>query len=209
MNQSIQSHADRLAAAAEITAKARHEIEQHEALAATVHRFKAAAVAGELDDAGAADLVRQSEALRISEIVFPRKQAVLRDAQSAEYAVAAEVLESLALALDPLAKEAAAAADALTAALVDPVAAAIRGDTSAGYERDRGRCMVEQFFPGVFGAAVLADRIKTASQTQWGAAHVPTEAREIVQVFDAELAAIRSGIAMVRATLKAAQRALG
>ena len=209
MNQSIQSHTDRLAEAAAITAKARHEIEQHEALAATVHRLQAAAVAGELDDAGAGQLVKESEALRISQIVLPRKQAVLRDAQSAEYAVAAEVLESLALALDPLAKEAAAAADALTAALVDPVAAAIRGDTSAGYERDRGRCMVEQFFPGVFGAAVLADRIKTASTTQWGAAHVPGEAALILAAFDAEVAAIRSGTAMLRAVHKVAVKNFG
>lgn len=207
MNQSVQSHSDRLAAAAEITAKARHEIEQHEALAAIVNRMKAAAVAGELDDQGAADLVRQSEALRISEIVQPRRRKALDDALAAEVAVALEVLAELGAQVETLAKEAATAADLLTATLVDPAAQAVRSDTAAGYERDRGRCMVEAFMPGVYGAAVLADRIKTASTTTWGAGHVPAEAAAIAATFNAEVAAIKSGTAMLKATAKAALKA--
>jgi hypothetical protein len=207
MTITTPTHADRLAAAAAITQKARHEIEIHEALAATVHRLKAAAVAGELDDAGAGQLVKEAEALRISEIVQPRRRKALDDATEAEVKVALDVLADLGAQVDELAKEAAQAADALSAALVDPAAAAIRGDTTAGYDRDRGRSAVEAFMPGVYGAAVLADRIRTASQTTFGAVHVPAEAAAIVAAFDAELAAIRSGTAMLKSILKAAQKA--
>ncbi len=207
MNQSTQSHSDKLAAAAEITAKARHEIETHEALAATVHRFKAAAVAGELDDAGAADLVRQSEALRLAEITLPRRKRAFADAEAAEIKVGLEILTELAAALDPVEADAAQAADKLTEALVCPLAAALEEDTVLAREIGVGRCSVERGMPGVYRAAVLQERLKNASTTTWGAAHVPTEAREIVQVFDSELAAIRSGTAMLRATLKAALKA--
>jgi hypothetical protein len=200
------THAGRLADAAEITAKARHEIETHEALAATVHRMKAAAVAGELDDAGAVDLVKKSEALRVSEIVLPRKQAVLRDAQSAEYTVAAEVLESLALALDPLAKDAAAAADLLTAAMIHPAAAELRGDTGQGYHRDTGRTILEGYAHGVYPASMLAERIETARRTNFGAAHVPAAAAEIVASWEAEVQGIRAGTALLKAALRAVQK---
>lgn len=203
------THSDRLDAAAEITAKAQAEVTRHDDLVATVQRLKAAAVAGELDDAGAADLVKQSEILRISDIVLLRKQAVLRDAQAAEVAVSLEVLADLAEKVAGLAKDAAQAADSLTAALVDPAAQAIRSDTTAGYDRDRGRCMVEQFMPGVHGAAVLADRIKSASTTTWGALHIPSEAATIVATFDAELAAIRSGINGLLTIHKAAVKVFG
>lgn len=190
----LLTHADRLAEAAVVTAKARQEIETHETLAATVHRLKAAAVANELDDLGAADLVKQSEALRISEIVLPRKQAVLRDAQAAEVAVSLEVLADLAEKVAGLAKDAAQAADSLTAALVDPAAAALDGDTVLARDLGVGRCSVEKAMPGVYPAERLAERIRTASITTWGALHIPGEAAAIVATFDAELAAIRSGI---------------
>ena len=200
------THADRLADAAEITAKARHEIETHEALAATVNRLKAAAVAGELDDAGASDLVKQAEALRISEIVLPRKQAALRDAQSAEYSVAAEVLEALALTLDPLAKEAATVADALTAAMIHPAAAELRGDTGQGYHRDTGRTILEGYSHGVYPAAVLSERIETARRTSWGAVHVPPETAAIVASWEAEVQGIKAGTGMLKAALRALKK---
>jgi hypothetical protein len=203
------TQAERLAAAAEITATARHEIEQHEALAATVHRLKAAAVAGELDDAGAADLVAKAERVRVGGITAPRRARILDDALAAEVAVALDVLAELGRALEPIQSEAAAAADKLTAALVHPDAAAIRGDTTAGYERDRGRCMVEAYMPGVFPAAMLADRIRTASQTTWGSSHIPAQASEIVATFDRELVAIRKGTAALRAALRALEKAFG
>jgi hypothetical protein len=53
---------------------------------------------------------------------------------------------------------------------------------------------------------MLAERIKNASQTTWGGAHVPVEAALIVSTFDAEVAGIKSGTAMLRATLKAVQK---
>lgn len=206
MTITTPTHANRLAAAAAITQKARHEIDTHEALAAEVDRLKTLAADGELDDAGAADLVKKSEALRISEIVLPRKQAVLRDAQSAEYAVAAEVLESLALALDPLAKEAATAADALTAALIHPAAAELRGDTGQGYHRDTGRTILEGYAHGVYPASMLAERIETARRTNFGAAHVPAAAREILASWEAEVQGIKAGTALLKAALRAVQK---
>ena len=203
------THADRLAAAAEITAKARHEIETHEALAATVHRGKAAAVAGELDDAGAADLVRQSEALRLAEIVLPRRRKSLDDATEAEAAVGLEVLAALSDALAPLEAEAAQAADKLTEALIDPAAAALEDDIVLARELGVARCWVEKAMPGVYGASVLREKIDNGLRTSWGSAHVPATAREIVAGFDAELAAIRSGTAMLKGILKAAVKVFG
>jgi hypothetical protein len=206
MTITTATHAGRLADAAEITAKARHEIENHEALAATVHRMKAAAVAGELDDAGAGDFVKKAEALRLAGITLPRRQRALDDALAAEIKVGLEILTELAAALDPLEKDAAAAADLLTAALVDPAAAALPEDTALARELGVARCSVEKGMPGVFPAAMLAERIKNASQTTWGGAHVPVEAALIVSTFDAEVAGIKSGTAMLRATLKAVQK---
>jgi hypothetical protein len=200
------THADRLAAAAAVTSKARAEVDSHAALAAEVDRLKTLAGEGELDDAGAADLVKKSEALRVSEIVLPRKQAVLRDAQSAEYTVAAEVLESLALALDPLAKDAAAAADLLTAAMIHPAAAELRGDTGQGYHRDTGRTILEGYAHGVYPASMLAERIETARRTNFGAAHVPAAATEIVASWEAEVQGIRAGTALLKAALRAVQK---
>jgi hypothetical protein len=200
------THAERLAAAAATTAAARSHVDDHAALAATVHRLQAAAVAGELDDTGAADLVKQSEALRISEIVLPRKQAVLRDALAAEYTVAAEVLESLALALDPLAKDAAAAADLLTAAMIHPAAAELRGDTGQGYHRDTGRTILEGYAHGVYPASMLAERIETARRTNFGAAHVPAAAREILASWEAEVQGIKAGTAALKAALRAVEK---
>jgi hypothetical protein len=206
MTITTATHAGRLADAAEITAKARSHVDDHAALAAEVDRLKTLAGEGELDDAGAADLVKKSEALRVSEIVLPRKQAVLRDAQSAEYTVAAEVLESLALALDPLAKDAAAAADLLTAAMIHPAAAELRGDTGQGYHRDTGRTILEGYAHGVYPASMLAERIETARRTNFGAAHVPAAAAEIVASWEAEVQGIRAGTALLKAALRAVQK---
>jgi len=207
MNQSIQSHEDRLAAAAEITAKARQSITEAEALAADVADLKLRAAGGDLDDQGAAVLVAKSEKARINSITAPRRQRALDDATEAEVAVGLEVLKALSDALVPVEADAAQAADKLTEALVCPLAAALEEDTVLAREIGVARCSVERGMPGVYGASVLRERIKNASQTTWGAAHVPTEAREIVQVFDAELAAIRSGTAMLKATAKTALKA--
>lgn len=203
------THADRLAEAAASVAAARSHVDDHARLAAEVADLKLRAAGGDLDDQGAAELLRKSEALRLAEITLPRRNRALDDALAAEVAVGLEVLAELGAKVETLATDAAQAADALTAALVDPAAAAIRSDTAAGWDRDRGRSAVEAFMPGVYGASVLADRIKAASTTTWGAGHVAAEAREIAAGFDGEVAAIKSGIAMLRATLKAAQKALG
>jgi hypothetical protein len=207
MNQSIQSHAERLAAAAATTAAARSHVDDHAALAAEVDRLKTLAADGELDDAGAADLVKKSEALRLAEITLPRRQRALDDATKAEVAVGLEVLAALSDALAPLEAEAAQAADLLTAALIDPAAAALEADIVLARELGVARCWVEKAAPGVYGASVVRERIKTASTTTWGALHVPVEAALIVATFDAELAAIKSGTAMLKSILKAAQKA--
>lgn len=201
------SHADRLAAAAASVAAARSHVDDHAALAADVADLKLRAAGGDLDDRGAAELLRKAEALRLAEITETRRRKALDDALAAEVRVALDVLAELGAQVESLATDAAQAADSLTAVLVDAAAREIRSDTAAGYERDRGRCMVEAFMPGVYGAAVLGDRIRTASTTTWGAGHVPAEAAAIVAGFDGEVAAIRSGTAMLRATLKAAQKA--
>ena len=203
------THADRLAEAAAITAKARHEIEQHEALAATVHRLQAAAVAGELDDAGAGQLVKEAEANRISEITLPRRKRALDDATEAEAAVGLEVLAALSDALAPVEADAAQAADKLTEALIDPAAAALEDDIVLARELGVARCWVEKAMPGVYGASVLREKIDNGLRTSWGSAHVPATAREIVAGFDAELAAIRSATAMLKGILKAAAKNFG
>jgi hypothetical protein len=207
MTITTATHAGRLADAAEITAKARSHVDDHAALAAEVDRLLTLAGDGELDDAGAADLVKKSEALRLAAIVQPRRQRALDDATKAEVAVGLEVLAALSDALAPLEAEAAAAADLLTAALVDPAAAALEDDTVLARELGVARCSVERGMPGVFPAAMLSERLKAASTTTWGGAHVPVEAALIVAAFDAELAAIRSGTAMLKSILKAAQKA--
>ena len=207
MNPSIQSNADRLAAAAAITAKARQSITEADDLAAEVSKLKLAAAGGDLDDRGAAELVRLSEAARMADITAPRRARILADSEAAEVKVGLEVLAALSDALAPLEAEAEAAADRLTAALVDPAAAALEADIVLARELGVARCWVEKAMPGVFPAAMLAERLKAASTTTWGGAHVPVEAALIVATFDAELAAIRSGTAMLKSILKAAQKA--
>ena len=202
-------HRQALADAATVTAAARAQVDAHEALAAEVCALKLAAENGELDELQAVDLIAKAEQVRVGEIVLPRKQAALRDALAAEVAVALSVLADLAAKAAVLVADAATAADALSGVLVDAAAQAVRGDTTAGHERDTGRCMVEQFFPAVWPASVLADKIRTASNTSWGTGHVATEAALIVQSFDSDVKAIRDGIDGLRAVYKAAVRAFG
>ena len=203
------SHADRLAAAAATTAAARAQVDTHEALAEEVRRLKLAAAAGDLDEIQAADLVAKAERVRIGEITETRRRKALDDALAAEVRVALDVLAELGAQVESLAKEAATAADLLTAALVDPAAAAIRSDTASAYQRDRGRGMVEVFMPGVFPASTLAEKIHSASITTWGRSHIPATAREIVQSFDSDVKAIRSGINGLLAVHKAAAKVFG
>lgn len=204
MTTTTESPAARLAAAAAITAAARAQVDTHEGLAEEVRRLKLAAAAGDLDEIQAADLVAKAEGLRLADITLPRRKRALDDALAAEVRVALDVLAELGAQVEELATEAASAADALSGVLVDPAAQTIRGDTSAGHERDTGRCMVEQFFPGVFPAAVLADRIRDAATITWGNSHVPAAAMAIVQSFDSDVKAIRSGIDGLKAVNKAA-----
>ena len=207
MNQSIQSHADRLAEAAAATSAARSHVDDHARLAAEVADLKLRAAGGDLDDGGAAELLRKAEALRLAEITLPRRNRALDDATEAEAAVGLEVLKALSDALVPVEADAAQAADKLTEALIDPAAAALEDDVVLARELGVARCWVEKAAPGVYGASVLREKIDNGLRTSWGSAHVPATAREIVASFDAELIAIRSGTAMLRATLKAALKA--
>jgi hypothetical protein len=207
MNPSIQSNADRLAAAAAITAKARQSITEADDLAAEVSKLKLAAAGGDLDDRGAAELVRLSEAARMADITAPRRARILADSEAAEVKVGLEVLAALSDALAPVEADAAAAADLLTAALVDPAAAALEADIVLARELGVARCWVEKAMPGVYGASVLREKVDNGLRTSWGSSHVPATAREIVASFDTELAAIRSGTAMLKSILKAAQKA--
>jgi hypothetical protein len=189
-----ESHRQALADAAAVTAAARAQVDAHEALAAEVRSLREAAAAGELDELQAVELIAKAEQVRVGEIVLPRKQAALRDALAADVAVALSVLAELAAKVAVLVADAATAADALSGVLVDPAAQSVRGDTSAGHERDTGRCMVEAYMPGVFPAAVLADKIRDAATVTWGNSHVPAAAMAIVQSFDSDVKAIRDGI---------------
>ena len=207
MTITTATHADRLAAAAAITQKARQSITEADDLAAEVSKLKLAAAGADLDDRGAGELVRLSEAARINDITAPRRARILADAEAAEVKVGLEVLAALSDALAPLEAEAAAAADLLTAALVDPAAAALEADIVLARELGVARCWVEKAAPGVYGASVVRERIKTASTTTWGGAQVPVEAAQIVATFDAEVAGIKSGTAMLKSILKAAQKA--
>lgn len=203
------THSDRLKAAADRTAAARHEIEQHDALAAEVDRLKTSAAEGMLDDKQALDLVAKAERVRVGEITRPRRQRALDDALAHEVKVGLEVLAALSDALDPLEKDAADAADKLTEVLVDPAAAALPEDAMLPREVGIARCAIEKAMPGVYGAFVLRDRIRAASQTTWGSSHVAAEAREIVANFDHEVGAIRSGINGLLAVHKAAAKVFG
>ena len=207
MNQSIQSHSDRLAEAAAITAKARQSITEAEALAADVADLKLRAAGGDLDDQGAAVLVAKSEKARINDITAPRRQRALDDATEAEVAVGLAVIAALSDALAPIEADAAQAADKLTDALIDPAAAALEDDIVLARELGVARCWVEKAMPGVYGGSVLREKIDNGLRTSWSSAHVPATAREIVAGFDAELAAIRSGTVMLKGILKAALKA--
>ena len=103
-------------------------------------------------------------------------------------------------------REAVAAADALTAALIHPAASELRGDYSSGYHRDTGRTIVEGFFHGTYPAGALRERITTLSQTTWGTAHIPRETAILAESFDADLRAIKAGTATLRAAIKAVQK---
>lgn len=200
------THSQTLAAAASITAAARSVINDHQDLAAEVAKLKQAAAAGQLDETAAAEFLIKSESLRISEIVLPRKEASLRDALAAEGRAAVQVLTQLSAELEPLAADAAAAADALTAGLIHPTALELRGDRADGHNRDVGRTIVESYFHGVYSASALNERIQTALSASPGAVHVPAAARDIAASFDTEATAIRDGTAMLKAALKAAQK---
>ena len=204
-----ESHRQALADAATVTAAARAQVDVHEALAAKVCEMKLAGAAGDLDELQAVDLIAKAEQVRVGEIVLPRKQAALRDALAAEVKVALSVLAELAAKMAVLVADAATAADALSGVLVDPAAQAVRGDTTAGHERDTGRCMVEAYMPGVFPAALLADRIRDAATVTWGNSHVPAAAMAIVQSFDSDVKAVRDGIDGLRAIHKAAVKVFG
>ena len=143
----------------------------------------------------------------MAEITLPRRQRALDDATKAEVAVGLEVLAALSDALAPLEAEAAQAADLLTAALVDPAAAALEADIVLARELGVARCWVEKAAPGVYGASVLREKVDNGLRTSWGSSHVPATAREIVSTFDAEVAGIKSGTAMLKSILKAAQKA--
>ena len=171
--------------------------------------MKALAAEGMLDDKQAADLVAKAEKVRVGEIVQPRRQKALDDALAHEVKEALAVLAELDAALAPLKAEAEQAADRLTAAVVDPLAADLRGDTGRAFDRDTGRTILERYSRGVFRAAELSDRIKTASVTTWGAGHIPQAAAEIVEGFDHELAAIRKGTASLKAALRALEKSFG
>ena len=203
------THHERLTEASAATAAARAPIDAHAELAARVSELKFQAASGDLTDEGAVELLQLSERHRLGEVTATRRLRALDDALAAEVKVALSVLADLAANVDVLVADAATAADALSGVLVDAAAQAVRGDTSAGHERDTGRCMVEQFFPAVWPAALLADRIRTASNTSWGTGHVATEAALIVQSFDSNAKAIRDGIDGLRAVYKAAVKAFG
>ena len=207
MNQSIQSHADRLAEAAAITAKARQSITEAEALAADVADLKLRAAGGDLDDQGAAVLVAKSEKARINDITAPRRQRAFDDATEAEVAVGLEVLAALSDALAPVEADAAQAADKLTEALVCPLAAALEADIVLARELGVARCWVEKAMPGVYGGSVLREKIDNGLRTSWSSAHVPATAREIVAGWEGEVAAIKAGTVMLKGILKAALKA--
>jgi len=200
------THAQRLAAAAAVTAAARKAIQEADDLAAEVSSLKLRAGGGDLDDTGAADLVAKAEALRLSEITLPRRKRALDDALAAEVKVGLEILSELAAALDPVEADAAQAADRLTAALVDPAAAALEEDTVLAREIGVARCSIEKGMHGVFGAWVLAERIKNASTITWGAGHVPGEAALIVASWETDVQGIKAGTALLRAALRALKK---
>ena len=201
------THADRLAEAAEITAKARQSITEAEALAADVADLKLRAAGGDLDDQGAAVLVAKSEKARINDITAPRRQRALDDAIEAEVAVGLEVLAALSDALALVEADAAQAADKLTEALIDPAAAALEDDIVLARELGVARCWVEKAMPGVYGGSVLREKIDNGLRTSWSSAHVPATAREIVAGWEGEVAAIKAGTVMLKGILKAALKA--
>ena len=203
MKPTIETHTTALAAAATTTAAALAQIEAYKKLAADVAALKLRAAGGELDEEGAAELIRKAEKQRLGEITLSRHERALADALAAEVTAALNVLRDLESQLAPVEREAAAAADALTAALIHPAAT---GDHSTGNHRGTGRTIVEGYFHGTYPAALLRERITTLSQTTWGTSHIPREAAIIAESFDAEIKAIQAGAATLKAALKAVQK---
>jgi hypothetical protein len=203
MKTTTETNSTALDAAATTTAAALAQVEAHNNLGAEVKNLKLRAEAGELDEEGARELIRKAEKQRLAEITRSRHERALADALAAEVAAALNLLRDLESQLEPVEREAAAAADALTAALIHPAAS---GDNSTGNHRGTGRTIVESYFHGTYPAAILRERITTLSQTTWGTAHIPRETAIIAENFDTEIKAIQAGTATLRAALKALQK---
>jgi hypothetical protein len=203
MKTTIETNSAALAAAAAASTTALAQVEALANLGTEVANLRRRAEAGELDEEGASELMRKTEQHRLGQITESRNKRTLADAQAAEVGVALKVLRDLESQLEPVEREAAAAADALTAALIHPAAA---GDDSTGHHRDTGRTIVETYFHGTYPAAMLRERITTLSQTTWGAAHIPREAAIVAAGFDTEILAIKTGTDTLRAALKAVQK---
>jgi hypothetical protein len=203
-----ESHRQALADAAAVTSAARSQVDAHEALAAEVRSLKLAAAGGELDELQAADLITKAEQVRVGEIVLPRKQAALRDAQAAELKAALAVLADLQVDAEALVQAADTAAESLMDAVLSPAAREIRCDTGEGFQRDRSRFLAGRTFCGVFEAAALALRIETAQRITFGSSHIPAEAARIVESYPAESSAIRHQVAALAAAAKAAKKQL-
>ena len=157
-----------------------------------------------LDEAGAAELMRKAELHRLGEITQSRRERALADARAAEVVIALEVLRDLEAQLEPVEREAAAAADALTAALIHP--AALSNDNEFSHYRDTGRTTVETFMHGTYPAKVLRERIIAMQSTSWGSNHIPRETAVIAASYDADVLAIKAGTATLKAALKAVQK---
>ncbi len=198
------NHSAALAAAAALAATAQDQVDAHASLGSEVANLKQRAEAGELDEAGASELLRKAELHRLGEITQSRRERALADAKAAEVVTALAVLRSLESELVPVEREAAEAADKLTAALVHPAAAS--NDNEFSYHRDTGRATVESFMHGCFPAKVLRERIIAMQSTSWGSNHIPRETAIIAKTYDADVLAIKAGTAILRSAVKAVQK---
>jgi hypothetical protein len=197
----------RLETATAATAAAQAEIDGHASTAAREATLQAAAEAGTITEAEAAELLDVAEARRMGDILGTGRQRRREDAFKAEVATALEILRDLATDAEALVNAAEEAAAALTGALIAPAVVALDPDRYEGQARDRALYGAARCWSGVAEADALLDRVRNAARTTWGSGHVPSEARDLLAVWPTASAAVRSGIARITAAATAAGKA--
>jgi len=185
---------------------ARESIAEVDTLRSMVAKWKSiasdSAASDEAANAAAVELVRSSEELRLVELSIDRRNAALERAISQSAVVADEVLSVLESQAFSLEREATATGFELCRKLIAPDAAELPIETAGGASRERGLGLTVFYMRGVFEATALLENVTAAIN---GSELMRIQfAHDLLSRWDAENAAIASGIASLRAAIAAA-----